>query len=80
MTGHFLLALARRAVHPVVGGTLLAGLIYGITFLRWGGGVRLDAERPPAVRSARMEFVLASVTLSFNLTTAFTYEGLREEP
>lgn len=57
-----------------------AGVIYGITFPRYGGAVRLGAERPPPVRSGRMEFVLGSVTLSFGLTTAYAYEALRKAP
>jgi hypothetical protein len=71
-------ARERTGVPPLLGGALLGGLIYTITFPRWGGGVQLDAERPPGVRSRRMEVVLASVTLSFGLTSAFVYEGLRQ--
>jgi hypothetical protein len=70
-------ARERRRIHPLVGGTLLGGLIYGITFPSWGGAIHLEAERAPGVRSRRMEVVLASVTLSFGLSTAYIYEGMR---
>jgi hypothetical protein len=73
----YALARERMQVHPLLGGVLLGGLIYGITFPRWGGAVQLRAERPPAKRSPQMGVVLASVTLSFGLATAFTYERLR---
>jgi hypothetical protein len=66
-----------RPVQPAVGGALLGATIYAITFPRWGGAVLLGAERPPGVRTRRMEVVLASVTLSFGLVTAYTYERLR---
>jgi hypothetical protein len=71
-------ARERVPVHPLLGGALLGGLIYGITFPRWGGAVRLDVERDPAARTPQMEVVLASVTLSFGLSAAYLYERLRE--
>lgn len=70
-------AQGRRQVHPFVAGVLLGGIIYGITFPRFGGAVLMGAERPPHRRSKRMEIVLASVTLSFGVTTAFAFEALR---
>jgi len=73
----YAVARERYRVDPVVGGLLLGGTIYGITFPRWGGAVQIDAERPPGVRTRRMEVVLASVTLSFGLATAYMYERLR---
>jgi hypothetical protein len=69
----------RRPVHPAIGGMLLAGGIYAITFPRWGGAVWTDTERPPEERTRRMDFVAASVTLSFGLTTAYLYEALRDD-
>lgn len=63
----------RKPVHPLLGGLLLGGFIYGITFPRWGGAVVTGSERPPARRSLRMEVVLATAALSFGLGTAFLY-------
>jgi hypothetical protein len=74
----YALVRERRPVHPLAGGLVLGGLIYGITFTPWGGAIWIDAERPPGVRTRRMEVVLASVTSSFGLVTAYTYERLRE--
>lgn len=68
----------RRPVHPLVGGALLGGVIYGVTFTRWGGAVQMDVERHPRRRTPAMELVAASVTLGFGLSTAFAYEYLRE--
>lgn len=70
----------RRPVNPLLGGSLLGGLIYGITFPRWGGAVQTRTERPPGRRTERMTFVAASVTLAFGLATALLYEGIREKP
>lgn len=67
----------RWPVHPAVGGTMMGGLIYGITFPRWGGAVQTGTERPPQVRTSRMTFVAASVTFGFGLATAYLYERIR---
>jgi hypothetical protein len=66
----------RRGVPPLLGGALLGGLIYGITFPRWGGAVVTDVERAPGRRTRRMTFVASSVTLSFGLATAGIFEWL----
>lgn len=68
----------RHPVPPLLGGALLGGLIYGITFPSWGGAVHTDTERSPHRRTRRMEVVAASVTLGFGWVTAFAYEYLRE--
>jgi hypothetical protein len=46
---------------------------------RWGGAVWRDTERHPEVRTRQTDFVVASVTLSFGLATAFLYEALRAD-
>ncbi len=73
----YALVQERFPVHPLIGGTLLGGFIYLITFPRWGGAVQTQAERPPEVRTRRMTFVAASVTLAFGFATAITYQALR---
>lgn len=68
----------RRPLHPVVGGALLGGLIYAVTFPRWGGAVQTGTERRPGRRSDGMEVVAASVCLSFGVVAAFANEALRD--
>lgn len=75
--GLYALARERHPVDPWAGGAAMAGIIYGITFPRWGGAVQTGTERPPRRRSWGMEAVAASVTLGFGLSTALTYERLR---
>lgn len=72
-------ARERRPVHPLLGGVMLGGLIYGITFPRWGGAVQTHTERPPGQRSTQMTAVAVSVTLSFGMATALVYEKIRNE-
>lgn len=67
-----------RPVHPVVGGALLGGLIYAVTFPRWGGAVQTGTERQPARRSNGMEVVAASVCLSYGVVAALANEALRD--
>ena len=67
----------RWTVPPPLGGALLGGLIYAITFPPWGGAVQTGTVAPPGRRSSRMTGFAAAATLSFGLTTAFTYEALR---
>lgn len=75
----YALVREHHSVHPVMGGTLLAGLIYAITFSSWGGAVQTRTERPPGERTRRMTFVTASVTLGFAIPTALLYERFRGE-
>jgi hypothetical protein len=69
----------RRPVDPLLGGALLGGFIYAITFPRWGGAVQTQTERPPEIRTHRMEVVAASVCLGFGVATALANEWLREQ-
>jgi hypothetical protein len=74
----YALVRERRPTHPLLGGLLLGGFIYGITFTRWGAGTRLGAERPPGVRTRRMTVVDWSVALTFGIATALIYERMRD--
>lgn len=73
----YALARERFRFSPLVGGAMLGGLIYGITFPSWGGAVQTHTERPPRERSRRMTFVALSVATAFGLSTAIVYERLR---
>lgn len=63
----------RWPVPPVAGGLTLAGVIWTITFPRWGAAVLMGSEREPRERSWGKELVLASAALVFGLGTALLY-------
>jgi hypothetical protein len=65
---------------PLVGGAALGGLIYAITFPRWGGAVQTQVERPPEVRTSRMTFVAASVALTYGVATAYATHAMKPRP
>ena len=69
----YALAFRRWRPHPLVGGTLLSALVYGLAFPHWGGAVLTGTERPPHRRSWREELVLATAALTFGLLTALVY-------
>jgi hypothetical protein len=76
----YALAYRRWRPHPLLGGAVLGGLIYGITFPHWGGAVLTGAEPPPHRRSWRQELVLATAALSFGFVTALLYgRGARHD-
>ena len=68
----------RRPVDPLIGGSMLGGFIYAITFPRWGGAVQTQTERPPEARTKAMEFVAVSVTIGYGLAVATLNESLRD--
>jgi hypothetical protein len=63
----------RWRLHPALGGALLGGGIWAITFPHWGGAVLTGAERPPHLRSWRQELVFATAALTFGFGTALLY-------
>jgi hypothetical protein len=69
----YALAYQRRPVHPVLGGTLLAALIYTITFTSWGAAVKTGTEPPPRQRTWRKELILLTAPITFALGTALGY-------
>ncbi len=79
--GLYALLQERRPTRPLIGGLLLGGFIYAITFPRWGGAVQLGGELPPEERTWRRELVLVTAPLTFGLGTALLYgRGPRELP
>lgn len=70
----YAVARERLRFHPLLGGLVLGGVIYGITFPRWGSAVQSGAERPPEKRTTAMEIVAVSVATVFGLATALAYE------
>ncbi|HZO28296.1 MAG TPA: hypothetical protein VFH48_20155 [Chloroflexota bacterium] len=66
-----------RPTPPLVGGSMLAGLIYTLAFSPWGAATQTGTERPPARRRVRETLLHWTAALSFSLTTAFVYEWLR---
>ncbi len=69
----YALAHRRWRPHPALGGAALGALIYAITFPHWGGAVLTGTERPPHLRSWRVELVLATAALTFGFGTALLY-------
>lgn len=69
----YALAYQHRPVHPVVGGLLLSGTIYALTFPGWGFATWTRTERPPRRRSWRRELLLIAPPLIFGLGTALLY-------
>ena len=69
----YALVVRDKPVPPVVGGTLLGGLIYALAFPRWGAAVLTKAERPPEKRSAKMNIVAWSVALTYGVATGLMY-------
>jgi len=67
----------RRPIPPLVGGSMLAGLIYTLAFSPWGAATQTGTERHPARRPTRETLMHWTAALSFGLTTAYTYEWLR---
>jgi len=66
-----------RPTPPLVGGPLLAAVIYALAFSRWGAATQTGTERHPKRRSMRETLLHWTAALSFGLTTAYVYEWLR---
>jgi len=69
----YALAHQRRPLHPALGGLLLSGTIYALTFSPWGGATLTRTERPPHRRSWRRELLLVVPPLIFGMGTALLY-------
>lgn len=69
----YAVAYERRPVPPWLGGLGLGGLIYLITFPRWGAAVVTGIEKPPRERTWRMEAVLLTAPLVFGIGTGLLY-------
>ena len=68
-----------RPTPPLVGGPMLAGLIYALAFSPWGAATQTSTERHPARRDVRETVLHVTAALSFGLTTAYVYEWLRRK-
>jgi len=68
-----------RRVPPLLGGALLAAVVYTAAFSPTGAATRTGAERPLERRSSRETLLHLSAAASFALTTAFLYRWLRDE-
>jgi hypothetical protein len=66
-----------RRTSPLVGGPMLAALIYALAFSPWGAATQTGTERHPRRRSLRETLMHWTAALSFSLTTAYAYEWLR---
>ena len=66
-----------RPTPPLVGGSMLAGLIYTLAFSPLGAATQTHTEHPPARRRLRESLLHWTAALSFSLTTAYLYEWLR---
>ena len=73
----YALVQAWRPTPPLVGGSMLAGLIYTLAFSPWGAATQTGTERRPARREIRETILHWTAALSFGLTTAYVYEWLR---
>lgn len=69
----YALAHQRRPLHPALGGLLLSGMIYALTFPNWGVATRTRTEHPPRRRSWRREVFLLAPPLIFGMGTALLY-------
>lgn len=69
----YALAYERRPTKPIVGGLLLSGLIYGITFTRWGGATLTRTAPPPKRRNWKKRLLLLTPPLLFGMGTAPLY-------
>jgi hypothetical protein len=67
-----------RPTPPLVGGSMLAGLIYTLAFSHLGAATQTGTERHPARRRLRESLLHWTAALSFSLTTAYVYEWLRQ--
>ena len=67
-----------RQTPPLMGGPLLAAVIYALAFSPWGAATQTGTERPPERRSNRETLLHWTAALSFSLTTAYVYRWLRQ--
>ena len=75
----YALCQERRPTPPLVGGPMLAGLIYTLAFSLWGAATQTGTERQPARRRLRETLLHWTAALSFSLSTAYLYDWLRRK-
>lgn len=69
----YALAYQRRPLHPAIGGLILSGAIYAVTFPNWGVATKTRTEKPPRRRGWRRELLLLSPPLIFGMGAALLY-------
>lgn len=69
----YALAYKKRPLHPALGGLLLSGTIYVITFPNWGAATLTRTERPHKRRGWRRELLLLTPPIIFGMGTALLY-------
>jgi hypothetical protein len=69
----YALAYEKRPLHPALGGLLLSGLIYALTFPDWGAATVTRTERPFKRRNWRRELLLLSPPIIYGMGTALLY-------
>lgn len=67
-----------RRLPPLLGGSLLAAVIWTAAFSPAGGATRTGAERPTTRRGPRDMLLHCTAALSFGITNALVYRWLRE--
>jgi hypothetical protein len=65
-----------RPTPPLVGGSMLAGLIYTLAFSPWGVATHTGSEQPPERRSTRLTLLHLTAALSFSFALAYAYDWL----
>jgi hypothetical protein len=66
-----------RRTPPLVGGPMLAALIYALAFSSWGAATQTGTERHPRSLPLRETLMHWTAALSFSLSTACAFEWLR---
>jgi hypothetical protein len=65
-----------RHTAPLVGGPMIATLIYGLAFAPWGAATQTGTERRPEHRSVRETLLHVTAALSFGLSVTYAYDWL----
>lgn len=70
------LTQTRWPTPPLVGGPMLASMIYALAFSPWGAATQTGTERPAEHRPTRETLLHWTAALSFSLTAAYLHDWL----